>query len=258
MNTVSLERSQRIKDSAFEAEKGILEALPVAVLLVGEEGAVSYANPQAEEALSTSVMVLAKIGLVGVISPYCNLLSLVDQVRLHGQTMIEHDVELELPRVGERRVVDVSAAPLGRDPKLVVLSFTVRSTLELIAEKVIEIDVVDNELAGKALPPPGKDSETKSRARIQPADDNLGLAVERHLKEYFAAHVDDLPPDGLYGRILREIERPLLTVSLMATGGNQLKTAKVLGLNRNTLRKKIRDLNIRVVRGVKQVFSEHD
>jgi len=52
--------------------------------------------------------------------------------------------------------------------------------------------------------------------------------------------------------VLKEIERPLLTVSLVATGGNQLKAAKLLGLNRNTLRKKIRDLDIEVVRGIRQ------
>ena len=69
-------------------------------------------------------------------------------------------------------------------------------------------------------------------------------------------YADDVQlPGMLYGRILREIERPLLTISLSATGGNQLQTAKMLGLNRNTLRKKIRDLNIRVMRGIKLDFS---
>ena len=52
--------------------------------------------------------------------------------------------------------------------------------------------------------------------------------------------------------MLKEIERPLITVSLVATGGNQLKAAKLLGLNRNTLRKKIRDLDIQVMRGIRQ------
>ncbi|WP_298327451.1 helix-turn-helix domain-containing protein, partial [Asticcacaulis sp.] len=74
-------------------------------------------------------------------------------------------------------------------------------------------------------------------------------AVERHLREYFAAHKDGIPAAGLYDRILREVERPLL--SLTATRGNQIKAAHMLGLNRNTLRKKIRDLDIQVVRGLK-------
>jgi two-component system nitrogen regulation response regulator GlnG len=51
--------------------------------------------------------------------------------------------------------------------------------------------------------------------------------------------------------VLREIERPLLTLSLDATRGNQIRAAELLGLNRNTLRKKIRELDIQVVRGLK-------
>ena len=58
-----------------------------------------------------------------------------------------------------------------------------------------------------------------------------------------------LPAAGLHGRILREVERPLILKVLAATRGNQLKAAALLGLNRNTLRKKIRELDIEVMRG---------
>ncbi len=74
-------------------------------------------------------------------------------------------------------------------------------------------------------------------------------AVERHLSRYFAAHEDGLPPNGLYDRVIKEIERPLIAMCLNATRGNQVRTAKLLGLNRNTLRKKICELQIPVVRG---------
>ena len=47
------------------------------------------------------------------------------------------------------------------------------------------------------------------------------------------------------------MERPLLSLTLNATAGNQLKAAKVLGVNRNTLRKKIKDLDINVIRGIR-------
>ena len=79
-------------------------------------------------------------------------------------------------------------------------------------------------------------------------DECLGDAVERHLNEYFAAHKDGLPAAGLYHRVLKEIERPLIQISLAATRGNQIRAAALLGLNRNTLRKKIKELDIRVFR----------
>jgi two-component system nitrogen regulation response regulator GlnG len=82
-------------------------------------------------------------------------------------------------------------------------------------------------------------------------DENLGAAAERHLERYFKAHGDQLPPDGLYDRVLREIERPLILLSLAATRGNQVRAADLLGLNRNTLRKKIRNLGIQVTRGIR-------
>jgi two-component system nitrogen regulation response regulator GlnG len=82
------------------------------------------------------------------------------------------------------------------------------------------------------------------------ANDSEGLsdAVERHLAEYFSGFRDTLPPPGLYHRILREIEGPLIGAALAATRGNQIRAAELLGVNRNTLRKKVRDLELLVVR----------
>jgi two-component system nitrogen regulation response regulator GlnG len=78
--------------------------------------------------------------------------------------------------------------------------------------------------------------------------EKLGASVGRHLHRYFDLHGDMLPPDGLYGRILREIEVPLIEIALDATHGNQAKCADLLGINRNTLRKKITELEIEVTR----------
>jgi two-component system nitrogen regulation response regulator GlnG len=78
---------------------------------------------------------------------------------------------------------------------------------------------------------------------------DLGSAVERHLSGYFAGFGSDLPPPGLYHRILREIELPLISAALAASRGNQIRASELLGLNRNTLRKKIRDLDIPIIRG---------
>ncbi len=79
-------------------------------------------------------------------------------------------------------------------------------------------------------------------------EETLSGSVERHLAAYFGEFGGQLPPPGLYYRILRDIEYPLLSAALAATRGNQIKAAELLGLNRNTLRKKIRDLDIQVIR----------
>ncbi|RVU39364.1 nitrogen regulation protein NR(I) [Hwanghaeella grinnelliae] len=80
--------------------------------------------------------------------------------------------------------------------------------------------------------------------------ESLSETVERQLRRYFDSHGDALPAQGLYDRVLREVERPLISLTLAATNGNQVKAADLLGLNRNTLRKKIRELDIPVVRGI--------
>lgn len=78
--------------------------------------------------------------------------------------------------------------------------------------------------------------------------DKLSASVMRHLRRYFDLHGNVLPPPGLHTRILREVEAPLIEIALEATGGNQAKCADLLGINRNTLRKKITELDIRVTR----------
>ncbi|NTU76323.1 MAG: hypothetical protein HGA90_00660 [Alphaproteobacteria bacterium] len=81
-----------------------------------------------------------------------------------------------------------------------------------------------------------------------PSPSGLSASVERHLRDYFAAHERGLPATGLYDRILQEIERPLLSIALNECRGNQVRAAELLGLNRNTLRKKIRELGLSVTR----------
>lgn len=78
--------------------------------------------------------------------------------------------------------------------------------------------------------------------------DKLSASIAKHLRRYFDLHGEVLPPPGLYQRVLRELEMPLIEIALDATGGNQAKCAELLGINRNTLRKKITDLDIRVTR----------
>ncbi|MGY6411928.1 MAG: response regulator [Alkalilacustris sp.] len=85
-------------------------------------------------------------------------------------------------------------------------------------------------------------------SRSAGAGEKLSASVARHLRRYFDLHGAQLPPPGLYQRILREVEQPLIEIALDASAGNQAKCADLLGINRNTLRKKITDLDIRVTR----------
>lgn len=95
---------------------------------------------------------------------------------------------------------------------------------------------------------PAGDGPVPAAYQLGSGNGPLSDSVEAHLQRYFDLHGDSLPPPGLYDRILREIERPLLQVALDATGGNQLRCADLLGINRNTLRKKLTELNIEVTR----------
>ncbi len=83
---------------------------------------------------------------------------------------------------------------------------------------------------------------------VQGGTEKLSSDIERHLRRYFDLHGNILPPVGLYNRILKELEIPLIGVALEATGGNQAKCSDLLGINRNTLRKKINELDIKVSR----------
>ena len=77
---------------------------------------------------------------------------------------------------------------------------------------------------------------------------DLGEAVEQHLNQYIASFGNKLPPAGLHQRVLDIVEPPILSAALTATRGNQYKAAELLGINRNTLRKKIRTYDLQVVK----------
>lgn len=73
---------------------------------------------------------------------------------------------------------------------------------------------------------------------------SLADAADHHIRNYFDALSNSEPPAGLYDRVIEEVERPLIIRTLHLTKGNQIKAAQILGLNRNTLRKKIELLTI--------------
>jgi two-component system nitrogen regulation response regulator GlnG len=116
----------------------------------------------------------------------------------------------------------------------------IRRLAALYPQDVITETIIEAELDQTPMEIGGSD---------YPADeDSLLRSVERHLANYLDGFVDSLPPPGLYHRVLREVEYPLISAALAATRGNQIKAAALLGVNRNTLRKKIQDLDIQVIR----------
>ncbi len=114
----------------------------------------------------------------------------------------------------------------------------IRRICALYAEDLITARIVERELADHQIHAAGDEGPL-----------TLAQIVERHLSSYFAAQPDGIPPEGLYDRILEEVERPLIQLTLAATRGNQVRAADILGLNRNTLRKKIQDLGVEMARG---------
>lgn len=129
----------------------------------------------------------------------------------------------------------------------------VRRLAALYPQEQISEQLVDMELAADSsfsLPMPlGKPASAPGAAAAAGGEElPLSTSVERYLSKMFGAHGETLPPPGLYHRVLRELEQPLISAALAATRGNQIKAAELLGLNRNTLRKKIRDLDIRLMR----------
>jgi two-component system nitrogen regulation response regulator GlnG len=119
----------------------------------------------------------------------------------------------------------------------------VRRLSALYAQETITGPIIEAELEVPAFT-----SQPAASAGASADEDGLQAAVERHLADYFSGYKDSLPPPGLYHRILREIEGPLIGAALAATRGNQIRAAELLGLNRNTLRKKVRDLDLQVIR----------
>ena len=72
----------------------------------------------------------------------------------------------------------------------------------------------------------------------------LSGIVESFIENYYKAHEGLLPSSGLYERVLQEVERPLFQITLKRLQGNQKQAAHVLGIHRNTLRRKLTELNI--------------
>ena len=109
----------------------------------------------------------------------------------------------------------------------------VRRICALYADESISAVMVDRELSERAETGPAV-----------PGPQSLSALVERHLASLFARQAEGAPPSGLHERVIAEVEKPLIELTLAATHGNQVRAAEILGLNRNTLRKRILDLGV--------------
>jgi two-component system, NtrC family, nitrogen regulation response regulator GlnG len=114
----------------------------------------------------------------------------------------------------------------------------IRRIVAVHPQEIISADTVEQEI----------DDVTQQSGPMEasPEDLSLGEMVEHHLAKYFASFGGKLPPPGVYDRVIREIEVPLISAALAATRGNQIRAAELLGLNRNTLRSRIKLLNIQI------------
>jgi two-component system, NtrC family, nitrogen regulation response regulator GlnG len=118
------------------------------------------------------------------------------------------------------------------------LENVVRRLAALNAQDTLTAQMVEQDLADVTPSQPAEGASGK----------DLSEQVERYLASYFTTFGRDLPPPGLYDRVIRQVEQPLLSAALAATRGNQIRAAELLGLNRNTLRSRIKALDIRVFR----------
>jgi two-component system, NtrC family, nitrogen regulation response regulator GlnG len=123
----------------------------------------------------------------------------------------------------------------------------VRRMAALCPQETITAPIIEAELSAEQQRPASMNSTQSSQ---QQSTHDLPMMIEKHMMDYFAKFGGELPPDGLYDRMLEQFEQPLISVTLAATRGNQIRAADLLGLNRNTLRKKIKDLDIKVIKSL--------
>jgi two-component system, NtrC family, nitrogen regulation response regulator GlnG len=117
----------------------------------------------------------------------------------------------------------------------------VRRLVAIHPQETLTREIIEMELTEVTLSESDPHAEHNSNA-------NLPELVEHYLSNYFAQYSNELPPAGLYERFMRDVEKPLFTAALAATRGNQIKAAELLGLNRNTLRSRIRSLDIQIMK----------
>ena len=114
----------------------LLAALPHPILVLGEDDRVLYANLAAETFFSLSQAMLKRQKLSEIVAFASPLGALVDQVRKSGVTVNEYGLDVDLPRNGGHKLVDVFAGALAEQPELVVLMLQQRSMAQMIERQL--------------------------------------------------------------------------------------------------------------------------
>jgi len=110
----------------------------------------------------------------------------------------------------------------------------IKRVITLYPEEVVSQEIIKNEFSIL-----GTGNLINENKNLKSLEDYIVTYLSRFSIDQF-----DDSDKGLYQSVLLEFEKPVLNYVLKATGGNQIKASKILGLNRNTLRKKLRLLNI--------------
>ena len=90
---------------------------------------------------------------------------------------------------------------------------------------------------------PRTHARTAARAEAVERENELSLTVRKMMKQYFK-DLDGEKPSDIDDMVVRCVEKPLLEVVMFQAQGNQTRAAELLGLNRNTLRKKLQQHGI--------------
>ena len=227
-----------VADYDEDAQARLVRMLDV----MGDQGPRIMATSQADLALAMEAGKFRKdlyYRLAGVTLAVPPLRERVDDIPL----LVEHVLARAEREIGTARRLSPEALAFVRahpwPSNVRQLENTLRRLMVTATEPEIsraEVEAALGQAQASAAPKGGFEGE------------KLSQSIARHLQRYFDLHGGQLPPAGIYDRVLREMEIPLIEIALDATGGNQAKCADLLGINRNTLRKKITDLDIRVTR----------
>lgn len=117
-------------------QRVLLDSLPHAILVIGPQNKIAFANPPAEQFFSTSLSVLKRGTLDDLLTFGCPFLALIEQVRRSHATLNEYGVEILLPRIEQTHLVDVYAAPLADHPGHVVTMLLQRTMAQMIERQL--------------------------------------------------------------------------------------------------------------------------